>query len=278
MLFNQGNADNPEFISEIDYQPLSGFQSELTAQCWLVLYDGQIVVNDEDHYLWHSLDQFEALMSQPVMVTGYLHEQAVGIVVLSSLADGLQTTSIRSLLSVSDSTVYAHISHSLQILTSRKEHAFCGCCGHRKREKSGEWAMVCTGCGHPTYPRISPCVIVVVSRGEELLLVRHIRHGQQSTMHTLVAGYVEPGESAEAAVRREVFEETGLTLGDVNYCFSQSWPFPHSLMLGFHAEYKSGELVLEEKELCFGGWFHKDSLPELPPEFTISRQLVDYVL
>ncbi|USE39479.1 NAD(+) diphosphatase [Endozoicomonas sp. SCSIO W0465] len=209
------------------------------------------------------------------IVTGYLHGKSVGIVELSSLTIEADTVSVRALLSVSDSTVYSFLSHALQILTSRREHAFCGCCGQHTGEKEGEWAMVCLNCGHHAYPRISPCVIVLVTRGDEMLLVQHHRHGKASTMHTLVAGFVEPGESAEEAVHREVLEETGLKLSNLHYCFSQSWPFSHSLMMGFHAEYKSGELVLEDEELCFAGWFHRDNPPELPLEFTIARKLVD---
>lgn len=278
MQFDQGNAGNPELLADIEYKPLPGFQPELIAQCWLVLYDGQIVVTKEGHYLCYRLNQFETLMDQSAVVTGYLNGLAVGIVELSNLSNDTHTMSIRTLLSVSDATTYAHISHSLQILISRKEHVFCGCCGHRKQAKTGEWAMVCTECNNHTYPRISPCVIVLVTRGDEMLLVRHHRHCMQSTMHTLVAGFIEPGESAEAAVHREVFEETGLTLGKLHYCFSQSWPFPHALMMGFHAEYESGELVLEEEELCFGGWFRRDNPPDLPPKFTIARKLVDFYI
>ncbi|ELU00576.1 hypothetical protein CAPTEDRAFT_101317, partial [Capitella teleta] len=215
------------------------------------------------------------LLQKEPLVTGYWHGKAVGIVELLTLPPEVHTTSIRSLLSVSNANVYSLLSHSLQILNSRREHAFCGCCGHEKNVKVGEWVMVCPECSHHAYPRISPCVIVLVTKGDEMLLVRHHRHGKQSTMHTLVAGFIEPGESAETAVHREVFEETGLTLGRLRYCFSQSWPFPHALMMGFHAEYESGELVLEEEELCFGGWFHRDAPPDLPPKFTIARKLVD---
>ena len=135
--------------------------------------------------------------------------------------------------------------------------------------------MHCDRCEHSVYPRISPCIIVLVIKQEELLLVQHKRHRQPSAMHTVIAGFIEPGESAEEAVHREVMEEAGIKLSSISYQFSQSWPFPHSLMLGFHAEYGSGTVKLEEKELAAGGWFTQGSLPELPPPFTISRQLID---
>ena len=263
-------------VPEISYQPLPGFQPTLVARCWLVIHKGEVVVGRKGNggYLWHSLDELVGCFDDPAIVTGFLDGVPIGIVELTMLKAGLVSVSVRSLLSVSE-TSYAHLSHSLQILTARREHAFCGCCGHPKQPRAGEWVLVCRQCGHHSYPRISPCVIVLVTRGDDMLLVRHHRHGKDSTMHTLVAGFIEPGESAEQAVLREVLEETGLTLGKLKYCFSQSWPFPYSLMMGFHAEYKSGELTLDEEELCFGGWFHRGNLPELPPSFTIARKLVD---
>ena len=139
----------------------------------------------------------------------------------------------------------------------------------------GEWGRYCDACQQTVYPRISPCIIVAVIRDDEILLVKHQRHGKTNSMHTVVAGFIEPGESAEQAVAREVLEETGLKVSNIRYRFSQSWPFPHSLMLAFEADYVSGEIILEEKELFFGGWFHRDNLPELPPSFTIARQLVE---
>lgn len=262
-------------VPDICYHALPGFQPTLSAQLWLVIYDGQVVINDQGGHLWCSLDEFADY--QTAIVTGYLDDVPVAVVELSWLKAGMARKSIRSLLSLSE-TVYAHFSHSLQILTSRNELAFCGYCGHRKQPKVGEWAMLCPQCGHHTYPRISPCVIVLVTRGDEMLLVRHHRHGKDATMHTLVAGFIEPGESAEQAVHREVQEETGLTLGRLKYCFSQSWPFPHSLMMGFHAEYECGELVLDDDELCSAAWFHRHNLPELPPDFTIAGKLVHFFL
>lgn len=266
-------------LPEISYQPLPGFQPALAAQCWLVLHQGQVVVGSEANsaYLWHSLDEFAGCYDHPAIVTGLLDGVPVGVVELTVLKAGMVCVSARSLLSVSE-TAYAHLSHSLQIISARREHAFCGCCGHPMQPRAGEWAMVCTQCGQFCYPRISPCIIVLVTRGDELLLVRHHRHGRESTMHTLVAGFIEPGESAEQAVHREVLEETGLTLGKLKYCFSQSWPFPHSLMMGFHGEYSSGKLAIDENELSFGGWFHRDNLPDLPPPFAIARKLVDLFL
>ncbi|MRI34166.1 NAD(+) diphosphatase [Endozoicomonas sp. OPT23] len=169
-------------------------------------------------------------------------------------------------------------SHATQLLRAEKEHAFCGRCGSATEKTAHEWAMLCTSCEVSYYPRISPCIIVLVKRGNELLLVQHQKHLRQNPVFTTVAGFMEPGETAEEAVYREVLEETGIKVKNVEYHFSQSWPFPHSLMLGFHAEYESGEIVLEEKELSAGGWFKADEMPEIPPAFTIARRLIDIAL
>ena len=219
----------------LSYNPLPGLQPQLSPKRLLVFFAGNIVTNMAGEIWWHDTQLFD--IAEVALVTGYLYGQAIGIIEVTQLPEGVKTVSVRALLLNGDPELYACISHGLQILTARREHAFCGVCGHSMIARAGEWSMVCTDCQHVAYPRISPCVIVLVTRGEEVLLVQHHRHGKDSTMHTLVAGFIEPGESAEMAVRREVMEETGLTLGHLQYQFSQSWPFPHALMLGFPAEY-----------------------------------------
>ncbi len=257
------------------YQPLTGLQPQLSPALLLVFFAGDIVVNPAGEFWWRDTQWFDTATA---LVTGYLHGETVGFIDIPTLPDGVKTVSVRRLFLDGDPDLYACISHGLQILTARKEHAFCGACGHAMAARAGEWSMLCPQCQYCAYPRISPCIIVLVTRGDEMLLVRHHRHGKDSTMHTLVAGFIEPGESAEMAVRREVLEETGLTVGTLQYQFSQSWPFPHALMFGFHAEYRSGEIALQEDELCFGDWFHRKNPPELPPKFTIARKLVDIFL
>jgi len=133
-------------------------------------------------------------------------------------------------------------------------------------------ARVCVPCKRSFYPRLSPCIIVLVTRGEELLLARGARH-REGVFSTL-AGFVEPGETAEQAVHREVREEVGIAVQNLRYWGSQPWPFPHQLMLGFFADYKAGELVLEDDEIIEAHWWHYRRLPALPPATTISGRLI----
>jgi NAD+ diphosphatase len=128
------------------------------------------------------------------------------------------------------------------------------------------------------YPRVAPAMITLITRGEpgpdqEALLARGTNFSLP--MYSCLAGFVEPGEDLEGAVVREVAEEVGLTVGDVSYRGSQPWPFPHSLMVGFRAEYRSGEIVLDETEIADANWYRKDALPPIPPGMSIARQLIE---
>lgn len=153
-------------------------------------------------------------------------------------------------------------------------HQFCGACGERTSYLDHERAKCCPSCDLVAYPRVSPAVIVLVERGDEVLLARgtHLSAG----MYALIAGFVEAGESLEDGVHREIREEVGIEVDDITYFGSQPWPFPHSLMVGFTAQYKSGEIAIEPNELEDAKFFRPDELPPVPPRLSIARQLIDY--
>ena len=163
-----------------------------------------------------------------------------------------------------------------QIGTWANHHRFCGSCGHPMRQHPTERAMQCDSCGIHHYPRISPSMIVLVTRGDELLLARSPRFAPG--VYSTLAGFVEPGESVEQCVRREVNEEVGVSIHEPRYICSQGWPFPHSLMLGFHAEYASGEIVMQPEEIEDAGWFSIHDLPGLPAPKSIARYLIELYL
>src|SRR5690606_32054782 len=137
----------------------------------------------------------------------------------------------------------------------------------------GERAMECTRCELRNYPRLSPSMIVLVTRGDEILLARSPRF--VSGIYSTLAGFVEAGESVEQCVAREVFEEVGVAVKNIQYLGSQGWPFPHSLMLGFHAEYASGDIVMQPEEIEDAQWFNVHELPPLPASRSIARYLID---
>ena len=160
-----------------------------------------------------------------------------------------------------------------QLLEWRRTHRFCGLCGASTELGPRGSSLRCTGCGHDHFPRVTPAVIVLVHDGDRALLGRHGR--LPDGMYRTLAGFVEPGETAEDTVHREVLEESGVRVTDLRYRESQPWPFPHSLMLGYLARYAGGTLQREEEELDDLAWFHRDHLPRIPPPETIARRLIE---
>ena len=177
--------------------------------------------------------------------------------------------------------VYGHLDEDLfwiaaravQIIDWDRTHQFCGRCGLPLRTRTAERAKECSQCGLLHFPRLAPAIIVLVERGNELLLARS-RHFMPG-MYSVLAGFVEPGESLEEAVVREVKEEVGIEIKDLKYFGSQPWPFPHSLMIGFTANYAGGEISLDDQEIEDAGWFTVENLPKLPGKISIARKLID---
>jgi NAD+ diphosphatase len=186
--------------------------------------------------------------------------------------DGWTFAGLRSLFPVLPEPLFRVAGRALMVVDWDRTHRFCGRCGTATRAKEGERARECPACGELAYPRISPAIIVAVTRGDRILLVRHHRFAQR---FTVIAGYVEPGETLEECVHREVREETGIEIGEPRYFANQPWPFPHSLMVAFTAAYASGEIRVEPSELIEGGWFTADDLPVVPDKVTIARRLID---
>ena len=199
----------------------------------------------------------------------YAAELAAG----SPAPAGLAPVDLRTLYGVLGEPRWSLAGRASQLLGWDRDHAFCGRCGTATEHLPGERARHCPRCGLDAYPRLSPAVITVVERGDELLLARGTRFPRP--FYSALAGFVEPGESLEECVRREVREEVGIELGGIRYFGSQPWPFPSSLMIGFHADYASGELVLDPAEIVDAGWFRAHDLPLVPPPLSIGRALID---
>jgi len=172
-----------------------------------------------------------------------------------------------------DQPLFLMAGRAVQLFHWCDEHRFCSRCGSTCERHPHEHAMVCKHCGFRQYPRINPCIIVLVTRGPEALLAQGARFPEG--MHSCLAGFIEAGENAEQALRREVREEVGLEVEALRYHGSQSWPFPHSLMLGYRAEWRAGEISPDRQEIVSAGWFSKQSLPRLPPPQSIARELIE---
>lgn len=192
----------------------------------------------------------------------------------ASLPDGLQGIGLRELFGVVEEDLLWIAGRANQLVHWAGNHRFCGRCGRPTRNKEDERARVCDDCRLVNYPRISPAVIVAVVRDERILLARSTRFA--SSFHSVLAGFVETGETLEEAVRREVFEEVGIDVRNIRYFGSQPWPFPDSLMVAFTAEYAGGEIVLDDDEIVTADWYHAEELPRVPAKISIARRLIDW--
>ena len=245
---------------------------------WFVSCQGQLMVC-EDPAL-PLLPEFRSpgllgMDDLPMLYAGRLGEQHCFTLVLDDPArvpPGYYLEDLRRLLGQLDESLFAMAGRALQLAVWYVNHRFCSRCGSPVGNAS-VWPAECSACGYTQYPRITPCVIVLVTRGEQALLARAARFPRR--MFSCLAGFMEAGENAEHAVHREVFEETALRLGEVRYYGSQSWPFPHALMLGFRAEHSDGEIQVDGEEIVEAHWWHHSELPPVPPQGSIARALID---
>ena len=209
---------------------------------------------------------------------GHLDGEPVYLVLLKEAVEvqGCTWQGLRQFMLEGDFDIFQMLGYAAQISTWAREHLFCGSCGTPTVQVPGERAMYCEHDNLRFYPRISPSMIVLITRGDEILLARSPRF--VTGVYSTLAGFVEPGESAEDCVRREVMEEVQVKVRNITYMGSQCWPFPHSMMLGFHAEYESGEIVPQADEIEDARWFRIDDLPPLPANRSIARYLIEAYL
>jgi NAD+ diphosphatase len=190
----------------------------------------------------------------------------------SEAPEGMVFRDLRSLWGA-DEAFFRTAGRARQIVEWNRTHRFCGRCGAETVLSPTELAKECPRCGMQFYPRLSPAVIVLVRRGDEVLLARS--PGFPPGMYSVLAGFVEPGESIEETIKRELREEVGVEVSNVRYFGSQPWPFPNSLMIGFTADYAGGELRTDPEEIEDAGWYTVDDFPTLPPKVSIARAMID---
>lgn len=192
------------------------------------------------------------------------------------LPPGWKAAGLRQWFGMLDEPTLSLAMRAVQIVDWDRMHRFCGACGTPTELQSNERSRRCPGCGLIVYPRISPAMMVLVTRGRQLLLGRGVNFGPH--MYSALAGFLEAGETIEEAVRREVREEVGIEVDHLRYFGSQSWPFPNSLMIAFRAEYAGGDLKPDPAELADAQWFDPENLPKLPGRFSIARELIEDAL
>jgi NAD+ diphosphatase len=183
---------------------------------------------------------------------------------------------LRSLYVELGEDIFLLAGKALQIVNWDKTHQYCGSCGSETYTMENERAKKCPKCGFMSFPVLSPAVITAIIKDNKILLAHN--RSFRGNMYSLIAGFVEPGETLEECVKREVMEEVGLNIKNIKYIGSQPWPFPNSLMIGFTAEYESGEIAVDGEEISDARWFDVNNLPELPSEISIARKIINWYI
>ena len=231
--------------------------------------DGISVPSGKDLY------QVQAELSQPVFI-GKLDNRTCFCTHFTTpvlQTPGFEWFGLRNLFGDLTEKIFKMASLGLHVNKWDQASKYCGRCGSQTSLIESDWSKKCLSCSNIDYPRISPAVIMAVTRGDKILLARPNRI--KSGFYSVLAGYVNLGETLEECVKREVYEEVGLSVKDIRYFGSQSWPFTNSLMIAFTAEFASGEIRIEKNEIKEADWFAPDNLPQLPGWGSISRRLVD---
>jgi NAD+ diphosphatase len=189
---------------------------------------------------------------------------------------GMSWEGLRTLFTVLEDAHFALAGRALQLIDWDRTHQFCGRCGARTEPHPTERVRVCPECKLSAYPRVAPAVMALIKREKQLLLARspHFPPG----MYSALAGFVEPGESLEQCLAREIHEEVGVQISNTRYFASQSWPFPHSLMIAFVCDWVSGEITPQAGEIEEANWFEVLQLPKLPSKISVARKLIDAVV
>ncbi len=173
------------------------------------------------------------------------------------------------------SELYQLVAHAKQLLYFYQRHRFCGVCGAATSKLSKEVAVKCNVCSEVFYPELSPAIIVAIIKDKEILLARSVRHKET---FSLIAGFVEPSETLETCVHREVMEEVGLKVNNLRYLKSQPWPFPNSLMVGFICDYVEGEITPQLEEIEEAAWYNSSNLPKIPTKNTIAGVIIESII
>lgn len=261
-------------------QQSPNFQEQKIAY-WLVISGERVLQFTQSpgvmNCSWAALDFAKAYAEEVLQIGEHKGQPCYLIDMGAEQPEGshLESVSLRSLILKSEPELFGIAARAWQFALFLRTHRFCGQCGSHMQKVHWELAMQCETCGHRCYPRISPCIIVAIRKGNQILLAQGKQHKNANNMYSTLAGFVESGESLEEAVHREVFEEVGIKVKNLEYFSSQPWPFPHSLMVGYLAEYDSGDIVVDGHEILEAKWFDFDDLPFVPPTFSIAGQLIE---
>jgi NAD+ diphosphatase len=255
------------------FTPAITLITSATPQAWCFAFvEGQLLLPDADSGFapqpWEVFERHEPARHY----LGQLDGIDCWAFTLSDVPRGFKRAPLRAAMMQLGEPLMGVAGRAAQVLEWDRAHRYCGVCGTPTEALPGERSRKCPACGHTAYPRLSPAMMALVWRDGEVLLARspHYVPG----VYSALAGFVEPGESIEQCIHREVAEEVGVRVTDLRYYGSQSWPFPHSLMIAYTARWIGGEIVKQDSEIEDAQWFALDALPKIPPRFSISGHLI----
>lgn len=249
--------------------------------CWFIFFDEKLLIDPENELKLPFTDSLKEFSILPIrkhyLGTHNSHDcYVVEVASETNTPEGMAFEDLKLLYDVLDEDIFILAGRAIQIITWDKNHEFCGKCGAPTVKWEYENAKKCPECGHMDFPRLSPAIITAIVKDDKLLMAKH-SYGLQDR-YSLIAGFVEPGETIEEAVNRETEEEVGIKVKNLKYFGSQSWPFPHSLMLGFTAEYESGEIQVDGKEILDAKWFSAEEIPPPPSKMSIGSELIGWFM
>ncbi len=247
---------------------------------WCIFQKDLLVVLSKDPFVLPD-DETVRNLSLPLLRTGGVPRTEAPLLwgevdPDATLPDGFEKVGLREVWPLAGESVFRAAGTAFQIMNWQRNTRFCSRCGAEMCLSEMDCGLVCPSCAFMSYPSISPAIIVAVVRDGKLLLARNTSFPKGR--YSILAGFVEAGETLEETVRREIREEVGIEVRDVQYFDSQPWPFPHSLMLGFTARWASGELRPDGREIVDARWYTPLDMPEIPPSISISRRLIDHWL
>lgn len=250
---------------------------------WFIFYHDKLLVklNNDSAIIPFTGDLSTILNSEPLTkhFLGKLNNHSCYTLEIPSdnfAPEYMTFLGLRRLFGLIEENLFWVAGRAIQIINWDRTHQFCGRCGRQTYSNQNEYAKVCPECGFTSYPRISPAIIVAVTKENKILLARNSRF--KKIFYSVLSGFVEPGETLEECLRREVEEEVGIEVKNISYFGSQSWPFPNSLMVAFTAEYDRGEIIIDNEEIIEAKWFTVNDLPDLPNSISIARQLINWFI
>lgn len=264
----------PPFAAPLDFLMALTPEGKKTEQ-WYIFSKDLLLIKAEDN----SLPERPPFLLQEDLYMGMHHNRHlyVGEITDPQLPhEGWIWRDLRTLYDIVPRYTSAIAGRALQLIDWSRTNKYCGCCGSPTFHRSHERCKECPSCHHLSYPKLAPAILALIKKENQILLARSPHFPNQ--MYSALAGYVDPGETLEQCVTREVFEEVGLKVNNIHYFGSQPWPFSKSLMIAFCCDWEEGEITIDPVEIEAAAWFNKTKLPTLPPPLSISRMLIEDTL